>query len=322
MSSALAGAIASQPEALELMLARELGDAPNRLAGARRIWLVGTGTSQHAAELGALMLRSAGRDVAWSSSASFVSAFPALTPADAVIVISHTAGTSFAQTARARAVAAGAQVVSITGVDRGWSEAVETVPVEQSETYTISYTSTLLVLARLSLVLGATAFDDAALGLVPDGVRRALAQTEPDMPLPSRTLVIAGSGPAAITAREGALKLREAARVLSEGYEDEYLLHGGAVPLGPEDALLLISARAGPDRLLPRLGEAAGAAGLSVHSLVAPDGLPPLLAQIPLTVSLQRLAERAARERAQNPDLVIVGPWAASELWAIGGPPG
>src|SRR3712207_7174955 len=34
-----------------------------------------------------------------------------------------------------------------------------------------------------------------------------------------------------VTAREGALKLREAARRLAEGFDAEYLLHGSAVPL-------------------------------------------------------------------------------------------
>ncbi len=49
--------------------------------------------------------------------------------------------------------------------------------------------------------------------------------------VPERDLVIAGAGPAAFTAREGALKLREGARVLAEGHDIEYLLHGSAVPL-------------------------------------------------------------------------------------------
>ena len=54
--------------------------------------------------------------------------------------------------------------------------------------------------------------------------------------------MITGAGPAAITAREGALKVREAARVLAEGYDVEYLLHGSAVPLGRRDHLVALDA--------------------------------------------------------------------------------
>ena len=43
---------------------------------------------------------------------------------------------------------------------------------------------------------------------------------------PERLLVLAGEGPAAVTAREGALKVREASRFPAEGYDVEYLLHG------------------------------------------------------------------------------------------------
>ena len=48
--------------------------------------------------------------------------------------------------------------------------------------------------------------------------------------------------------------------------------------------------------------------------------MPPLLAQIPLTVRLQLLAARFAAERGQNPDVVITGKWNDPELWSIGSP--
>ncbi len=49
-------------------------------------------------------------------------------------------------------------------------------------------------------------------------------------------------------------------------------------------------------------------------------GLPPLLAQIPMTVRLQLLAERFARLRRQNPDVAITGEWDAPALWQMGAP--
>jgi glucosamine--fructose-6-phosphate aminotransferase (isomerizing) len=53
---------------------------------------------------------------------------------------------------------------------------------------------------------------------------------------------------------------------------------------------------------------------------VTAGGLPPVLAQIPMTVRLQLLAERFAALRRRNPDTVITGAWADTGLWRLGGP--
>ena len=60
--------IRSQPAALEALLAsgtvrRQVHEAAERLHRARRLWLVGTGTSQHAAELGAALIQLSGRSL-------------------------------------------------------------------------------------------------------------------------------------------------------------------------------------------------------------------------------------------------------------------
>ena len=52
-----------------------------------------------------------------------------------------------------------------------------------------------------------------------------------EVAVPARSLAIVGGGPWGITAREGALKIREGARMLAEGFDTDRLLHGGAVPL-------------------------------------------------------------------------------------------
>jgi glucosamine--fructose-6-phosphate aminotransferase (isomerizing) len=49
-------------------------------------------------------------------------------------------------------------------------------------------------------------------------------------------------------------------------------------------------------------------------------GLGPVLAQIPMTVRLQLLAERFAGLRRQDPDTAIVGAWADPALWRLGMP--
>ena len=195
---------------------------------------------------------------------------------------------------------------------------VETVEKETSHTYTVSYTAALVQLARLAFELGAGAFSPEVLARVPDAVRAANGDPTP-IEQPRRLLVFTGEGPAGVTAREGALKVREASRVPAEGYDVEYLLHGHAVPLEGSDHLATL---APPDTqgLLPGVEAAARAVGTGVARIEEPDDLPPLLAQIPLTARLQALALRFALERGRNPDVVIEGPWDEAELWRIGSP--
>jgi glutamine---fructose-6-phosphate transaminase (isomerizing) len=318
--TALAETIAAQAELLESVLSAPVDDAAERIGRSRRLWLVGTGTSQHAAELGALMFGPGRRDARWRSSAAFCGDPPALTADDAVVVISHTTETAFARRARRDALESGASVVSITAQGKGWPEAIEPAPLERAETYTASYLAALVVLARLSVAVGEPGFEERQLSELPGRVRAAAQERVVLDAAPDRLIVLAGVGPAAVTAREGALKLREGARLTAEGYEAEYLLHGTAVPLGPSDALLAIQPSDDPFGVLDLLSAAAASEGLEVRTVSEPAGLHPLLAQIPLTVRLQRLASELADARGFDPDKVIVGSWAGDRLWQAGAP--
>ncbi len=318
--TALSETIAAQADLLESVLALTLDDAAERIARSKRLWLVGTGTSQHAAELGAVMFTPGERDARWSSSAAFCGDPPALTADDAVVIISHTTATAFARRARAYALDTEAAVVSITAEERGWPEAVEAAPLERSETYTASYLAALLVLARLSVAVGQPGFDERQLSELPPRVRAAAQAPVALAAPPERLIVLAGAGPAAVTAREGALKLREAAQLAAEGYEAEYLLHGTAVPLGPGDAFVAIQPADDRFGLLELLGAAAASEGLEVRTVEEPGGLHPVLAQLPLTVRLQKLASELADQRGVDPDTVIRGGWAGERLWEAGSP--
>ena len=168
--------------------------------------------------------------------------------------------------------------------------------------------------------LGSESINEDSLALVPGAVRNAIEDPGvEDIPIPERILTIAGAGPAAYTAREGALKAREGARVLAEGLDIEYLLHGSAVPLTRADRLVTLTTP-DEDGFVDAVGRAATLEGIPVHRLGEPAPLPTLLAQIPLTVRLQILALRFALERGQDPDTVIVGNWADEDLWRIGRP--
>ncbi|HEY1322196.1 MAG TPA: SIS domain-containing protein [Streptosporangiaceae bacterium] len=321
--TALLRMIGQQGDALDRMAGLDVTRPAGVLAAAGRIVLVGTGTSLHAAELGAMMLDAAGRDARWYPAATWARWSTGPRPGDALLVLSHTGETAYAARARADALAAGVPVVSVTGVGRGWPEAIETVAPDKSHTYTVSYTATLAVLARLAHELGAADGSPGQVAQAAAAVRRACADpgTE-DVAVPARSLAIAGCGPWGITSREGALKIREGARMLAEGFDTDRLLHGGAVPLTAADGLVLLEPAADPDGLTAALGSAAAAEGVPVSVLAAADGdrLPPLLAQIPMTVRLQLLAERLARLRRQNPDVAIVGAWDEPALWQMGAP--
>jgi glucosamine--fructose-6-phosphate aminotransferase (isomerizing) len=319
---ALSRMIERQAATIRRLAELDLGPSAATVAAARTVVLVGTGTSHHAAELGAMLLGAAGCHARAVSAAHYARWQPPAGPEDALVVISHTATTAFSVRARLEALQAGVPVVSITGIGGGWPEAIETVEPEASETYTVSYTAALTVLAKLAYELGAGIGSPSELLAVADQVERICVDPGiGHVAVPARALAIIGAGPWAITAREGALKLREGARILAEGFEAENYLHGHAVPHAACDTLVALQPSGDPDGLVGALVTAAEAAGLATAVLEA-DGpeTSPLVAQIPMTVRLQLLAGRFAAWRGTDPDVAIVGPWAEPGLWVIGRP--
>ncbi len=323
-STALERQIRSQPAAIEHMLSspavrQQVHMATEGLHRARRLWVVGTGTSLHAAELGAAMLMEAGRAATVVPAMQFVTQAPVIGPKDGVIVITHTGETAYALAVRALAFTGGLDVVTITKRGTDFPRVIETVDAETSETYTASYTTALVALALIAQELGATTLSDDALAPIPAAVQAAIDEPSiASIPRPDRAMVIAGAGPAAVTAKEGALKVREAARVLAEGYDVEYLLHGSAVPLDGRDHLVTLVP---PDEpLIAGVAAAAASEGVAHTRLHEPASMSSLLSQIPLTVRLQLLALRLAQEGHHDPDRVIVGAWADEALWRTGSP--
>jgi glucosamine--fructose-6-phosphate aminotransferase (isomerizing) len=211
----------------------------------------------------------------------------------------------------------GAPVLGITADGAGWPDSIETGPRERAETYTRSYTTALAVLALIAGELGAEGLGPEAVLAAADATEAALA-TPDEIPEARRLTAFAGLGPGQVTAREGALKLREAARLAGEGYDAEYLLHGNAVPLGAGDVLVLVGRDA--DGFIERLAEVARSAGVATAELEQPAPADELMAQIPLTARLQRLALERALAGGQDPDKVILAPWDDEALWAVGSP--
>lgn len=316
--SELLRTIKRQPEILAAVLDLPLEEAAAKIDSDGRVFLVGTGTSQHAAELGAQMFCLAGIDATWESSASFARRRQPPRGDDTVVLISHTGETAFSRQVRDQAMEAARPLVSITGAATDWPEAMTVAPRESSETYTAGYTAALMTLARLAGALGAKQLNEGALAATIASVR-ALVDRDPEtIGPPDRLLAIVGAGPSAVTAREGALKVREAARIPSEGFEAEYLLHGSAVPLGAGDRLVLLQPSGDPDGLTAAIGDAAEAEGIKCVTIADESELDPLLIQIPLTVRLQQLACHLAERGGHDPDVVIEGAWGREAMWDLG----
>ena len=317
--------IRSQPEQLSRLLTEghvreQIHIMAEGLHRVRRIWVVGTGSSQHVAHLGAAMLQDAGRSAHAVSSMQFVRNAPIVGPHDGVVIITHTGESAYAVAARALAFTAGLQTVTITHRGTALNDAIETVDLETSATNSVGYTTALLAVGLLAAEMGADSVTIDALAAVPEAVSAALADTgTQQVPAPRRALVLVGAGPAAISAHEGAVKLREAARVLAEGFDIEYLLHGSAVPLGGDDHLVAL-VTPDEDGLVHAVATAAEGAGVGVTRVPETSALPPLLTQIPYAARLQVLALRLALAKGQDPDVVATGAWADPSLWAIGAP--
>ncbi|HEY7619365.1 MAG TPA: hypothetical protein VH834_06295 [Solirubrobacteraceae bacterium] len=295
--SAMRTTMWTQPDELR----RLLGDdgparaAAERIAG-RRTWLVGIGTSWHAAYHGAWMLREAGVDAAALHAADVAPYARGFDSGEAVIVLSHTAHTGYTSQALDAAREAGCAVVHVTGIGAGGD--VETVTPETSYAYTASHTGALLRLAQIARALGAALGD---LDAVPGAVARVLDAPAPVAEPPERLLELMGAGPNAWTAQEGALKIREAAYVVTEGLSAEQFLHGPSVALDGRDTLVALDG-GGPGAART---EAIAAAMETIGARVvriAERELGEALSVFPLTVWVQRIALDLAEARGVSPD--------------------
>jgi glutamine---fructose-6-phosphate transaminase (isomerizing) len=287
----------TQPDELRRLLADggSARAAAERIAG-RRTWLIGIGTSWHAAHHGAWMLGEAGVSAFALHAADVAPYARRFDAADAVVVLSHTGKTGYTAQALEAARAAGAAVVHVTGVGGGGD--VETVAPETSYAYTASHTGALMRLAQIAGALGA---DLGELAAVPDAVARVLAADGPVVDPPQRLLELIGAGPNAWTAQEGALKIREASYVATEGLSAEQFLHGPSVALDGQDTLVVLDG-GGPGAA--RTESIAGAMEVTGARVVriAERDLGEPLSVFPLTVWVQRIAVGLAEARGVSPD--------------------
>ncbi|HEX5898332.1 MAG TPA: hypothetical protein VFY32_02950 [Solirubrobacteraceae bacterium] len=293
----MATTIRTQPDELRRLL-DDPGPpqaAAQRIEG-RRTWLVGIGTSWHAAHHGAWLLRDAGIDAAALHAADVAPYARRFDAAEAVIVLSHTGHTGYTAQALAAAREAGAAVVHVTGVGAGGD--VETVVAETSYAYTASHTGALMRLAQMAEALGAAL---GPLAAVPAAVARVLDAPAANVDPPERLLELIGAGPNAWTAQEGALKIREASYVAAEGLSAEQFLHGPSVALDGHDTLVVLDGGGPAAARTEAIAGAMEVIGTRVVRIAERDLGEPL-SIFPLTVWVQRIALELAETRGVSPD--------------------
>ncbi len=319
-----------QPEDLRRVLADSapVQTAAQLIAGAERVWVVGIGTSYHAALYGSWALRAAGKDARAVSSHDFAvwaDSF-GVRPADAVVVMAHTGVKAASAEALQVALSTDATVISIGGENAqhpGSQHILYTSPQETSAAYTTSHLCAMARLAQLASAIGdingvaTTATFGAALDALPDQIAGVLARQDEILPLSqyatTHRIYATGAGPNETTALESVIKVREAAYGWIDALGLEQFLHGPMVAVNAGDVVALVHV---PGRTAERTAEIARAAGhmgariwligdavegleADVFSLPHTEELiSPLLAVVPFQI----LAYQMAAESGINPD--------------------
>ena len=220
----------------------------------------------------------------------------AIEAGDGVIVLSHTGGTGYTMEMLARARAAGAETVHVSGVGNGGD--LETVAAEASYAYTASHTGAL---ARLAQIAGALGADLGPLADVPERVAAVLDRPGPLIGVPDRLVELIGAGPNAWTAQEGALKIREASYVAAEGLSSEQFFHGPSVALDEQDTLVVLDGGGPAAERTEAIAGAVEVTGAKVARFAERE-LGEALSVFPLTVVVQRIALELAEARGVSPD--------------------
>jgi glucosamine--fructose-6-phosphate aminotransferase (isomerizing) len=295
--SAMREAMCTQPGELARLLAdtAPAEAAAERLRG-RKLLLVGIGTSWHAAQHGAWLLREAGLDVEVAHAADAAPYGRSVAEEEGVIVLSHTGATGYSMTMLERARDAGAETLHISGIGKGGQ--LETVAAEASYAYTASHTGALVRLAQLATAFGA---DLGPMDGIPERVAAVLDLPGPLIELPDRLVELIGAGPNGWTAQEGALKIREASYVAAEGLSSEQFFHGPSVALDEQDTLVVLDGGGPMADRTEAIASAVEVSGAKIARFSQPE-LGEALSVFPLTVVVQRIAVELSEARGVSPD--------------------
>jgi glucosamine--fructose-6-phosphate aminotransferase (isomerizing) len=324
MKFALDDQIVAQPAEVARLLDTEVP----RLNAERPLVFTGIGTSLHAARVAAawVWLLFDGHVRATAIDAHDLALIYPLTPVDQVVVISHRGYKRYPRAALDRARAADAATVAVVGADAPDQNAdlvLRTCANETAGTFTVSYLSSLAVLAALTANLGGPNTDRfvGALNELPAALRSTVEAPAPvevgRRCADGEPLLLTGFDLDAITAAEAALKIKEGARIWTEAMSTEFGLHG--TPAAFKTGMNVISLTPGTDDqgrtatlrgLLAKLDANVVTCGDTDEDLWFAH-TDPWLRPFTSIVPLQRLTAELARVRGTNPDTLHgdVEPW-------------
>jgi fructoselysine-6-P-deglycase FrlB-like protein len=305
--------IAAQPDVLARSakaLREALPDVPRPHAG-EVIALVGIGASEHAARSAAPVWRDQDLRAFAVSASELQHGGPAV--ADVYVGLSES-GRSAETIASMSALSDVARVGVSNVADSPLADVVDHLLCldsgPDSPVYTTGYTATLQALGMLGESWSGRSTDWEVL---PELAAEVLEAAEPvvadvsDAFEAARIIDVVGSGASSSSSGEGALMLRESARVLTAGHETYNYLHGPMEPLDPQTACLVIgdgreirlaqdvSALGCPTLLLTSRADVASAGGLTVLRL--PQAPSPLALAVLQILPIQLLGWSIARRR-------------------------
>ncbi|RHW29142.1 hypothetical protein D0Z08_00370 [Nocardioides immobilis] len=319
--------IASIPEIVGKTIA-DL-DVPALDAG-HPVSFVGVGTSLHAARIASDWVTTLSNGAVRSRAvdAHDYGTWSTILPNEQSVVISHRGTKTFPHASLARARGAGARTLAVVGEaapEQAADFTVRACPDETAGTFTVSYLSSLAILAKLAVSLDTTSGGEfaAALEELPGALEKTLSMGDPvgvaSHVADLEALLIVGFGIDLATAQEAALKIKEGAWMWTEGMSPEFALHGTPASYHRGIAGILIDPPHDDGGRMNRLGEVLEDLGMITIRVMRDEdssGLGfvtphPLLQPMCSILPLQRLTAELARKRGTDPDTMHGGrePW-------------
>jgi fructoselysine-6-P-deglycase FrlB-like protein len=207
----------------------------------RKAFFVGVGTNHHAARIAAWLWSQAGIDARAAHSHDFVARPYRLSRGDLAVFLSHRGSKSYTVQAEKAARRAGAETVIVTCAGSPWKSPrrIVTGPIEDTGTFTQSFTTTMAWLLRwprkASLVAPFKTIDKSL-------------RWGPAFPAVTRgvDLVLLGDGLREWVAAETALKVQEAAYLRARSFGLEEFLHGPRLSVGEGSLVIGFASRKEP----------------------------------------------------------------------------
>ncbi len=324
-------AILKQPEAVRVTISENeqvIQNAAQRLRQAKRIFMVGIGSSYHAAKMVHYIALTVASHIETYTIHSFDFAYytPKLNTEDCVIGISHRGTKIYTVEALRIAKEAGCLTIGITGESEASplsdqsNVTIHTVAQELSSAHTISFVSSIAVLTAIFT----KAADEPSEGMflldtLPRILEESLLTGQKAMELAlsivnSRRIWLVGGGTCGVVAKEIALKIKETSYLQAEGMSVEEMIHGPFQCVGPEDMFIVI----GPcGKTQPRVLEMIPMIeSIGAKFILVDDGSAPVQAKYRIVVPkvaehyaglvslmpLQLLTYQLALENGTNPD--------------------